>query len=217
MIHLIRHGQSVTNVTHKKPEIDDYSVPLTDEGKAQALNLGRLYKGKLNDYTIICSPFVRTVQTLELIIRGSQCKNIKYKCDPLLREVDHDYWVPEWQHLCNNTENWFFKRYGCESPADALIRAKLLWNDYEKHNNLLIVGHGMMIRLMIMALLDVDHQTFENFKNPKNCQNIVIYKTRFKESYSLYNNGYGAVGIEYRNPDKVTIMRQKYMEVNNGY
>lgn len=65
---LVRHGQSVMNIEPSVAVLDNGSVPLTDEGRAQAEELSR----QLLPFTpelLITSPFLRAIETAAPILR----------------------------------------------------------------------------------------------------------------------------------------------------
>lgn len=78
-----------------------------------------------------------------------------------------------------------------ESGADVYDRVSTfldtLHRDFEKHNypeNVLIVSHGLTIRLFLMRWFHWSVEEFENLHNPKNCQ-IIIMEKQIDNHYNL--------------------------------
>lgn len=64
---LIRHGESTGNVNENVyTTVPDWKVPLTENGKMQAVETGKRVKQLIGDdpVSIYCSPYLRTKQTL---------------------------------------------------------------------------------------------------------------------------------------------------------
>ncbi|MCJ7695420.1 MAG: histidine phosphatase family protein, partial [Anaerolineaceae bacterium] len=64
-----------------------------------------------------------------------------------------------------------------------------LHRDFQKHDspeNVLIVTHGMMLRLFLMRWFHWSVEEFESLRNPKNCQ-IAVMQKGADERYTLVN------------------------------
>lgn len=64
---LIRHGESTGNIDENVyTTVPDWKVPLTENGKIQAVETGKRVKQLIGDdpVSIYCSPYLRTKQTL---------------------------------------------------------------------------------------------------------------------------------------------------------
>lgn len=193
-IFLVRHGESEGNVDKtiytKKP---DYAYELTERGREQAHQVGELLADAFGDKSIqfYCSPYWRTRQTyLEilkefnrvrklplnyLVNRGPHCYE-----DPRLREQE---WGTSFKTRNDNTEeerdsfgHFYYRIESGESCADVYDRVSdflnTLWRDFEKENyaeNVIIVTHGMTMRLFLMRWFHWTVEEFEKLANPKNC------------------------------------------------
>ena len=199
---LIRHGESDGNVDKQHyEEVPDYSLNLTTRGIEQAQQAGRKIKEIIGDekLSVYLSPFFRTRQTFAEI-RKSVDENIMRAIeDPRIREQ-------EWGHLRPLDENeeikkerneystFYFRIPDGESGADVYDRVttfmETLHRDFRKNHfpeNTLIVTHGMTLRLFLMKWFHWTVEEFENVRNPKNCQ-IVIMEKQENGKYKLTTN-----------------------------
>lgn len=186
-IFLVRHGESEGNINHSiymtKP---DYSVELTPRGRREAVECGIKLREVIKDEKVqfYVSPFFRTRQTYLGIIQNFTDRNHKMYEDPRLREQ-------EWGQ-CRNLKNGFRDQaeterdaYGHfyyrfsdgESCADVFDRVSdfmnTLFRDFQKEdypNNVVIVSHGMAIRVFLMRWFHKSIEEFESWGNPKNCE-----------------------------------------------
>lgn len=196
---LIRHGESEGNLDNSLYEtIPDYALKLTPQGVSQAKQAGSEIKSIIGDESIYVylSPFFRTRETFENIRESIDDNVTKAFEDPRIREQD-------WGHLRHPDDNkeiikarddfstFYFRIPDGESCADVYDRVTTfldtLHRDFEKHNypeNVLIVSHGMTIRLFLMRWFHWSVEEFEKLHNPKNCQ-IFIMEKQVDDHYKL--------------------------------
>ena len=79
-----RHGESVLNLEHRVNGDPTREVDLTDEGRAQAAELGRQIAG-LTLEICLHTRFLRTVQTAEIALAG---RDVAFDVEPLLDDID---------------------------------------------------------------------------------------------------------------------------------
>ncbi|MDX1958226.1 MAG: histidine phosphatase family protein [Leptospiraceae bacterium] len=198
-IFLIRHGESEGNVNRNiystKP---DYKLLLTEKGKLQATEAGKKINNLLGSESLFCyvSPIWRTRETFQLLQKELVSSNIQIREEPRIREQ-------EWGHLrtieeCEKVDKerdeygtFYFRIPDGESAADVYDRVSdfmgTLHRDFEKEsfpNNVLIVTHGMTLRLFIMKWFHLSVEEFELLSNPKNCELIILEKNEL-EKYNL--------------------------------
>ncbi|MCP4105670.1 MAG: histidine phosphatase family protein [Desulfobacteraceae bacterium] len=196
---LIRHGESQGNAERKSYEsIPDYQICLTDKGREQAFAAGKKIKeivGSENIYAYI-SPFYRTRQTYVQVRKFLADNIVKSIEDPRLREMD-------WGHLRPYDENkeiirerdefgiFYYRIPDGESGADVYDRIstflETMHRDFVKQDypaNSLIITHGVLLRLFLMRWFHWSVEEFENLKNPKNCQ-IVVMEKQDDDSFKL--------------------------------
>ena len=196
---LVRHGQSEGNVDKSKFEnIPDFALNLTEEGIRQAENAGREIKEIIGQETVhvYLSPYYRTRQTYKHIEKSIKLNVRKVFEDPRIREQD-------WGHLRHpdineeinlerdNYSTFYYRIPDGESGADVYDRVstflETLFRDFSKPDypqNTLIVTHGMTMRLFLMRWFHWSVEEFENLRNPKNCQ-IVVMQKNSNERYNL--------------------------------
>jgi broad specificity phosphatase PhoE len=185
---LLRHGESEGNldksVYSQKP---DHKLDLTPLGHQQAFEAGKSLKALLGEERvfIFSSPHYRTRQTLAGVLKSGLHVERSFE-EPRLREQ-------EWGHLRDQKEtekieaerdkfgSFYYRFPDGESGADVYDRITTfldtLFRDFEKmyyHDNVLIVTHGMTIRLFLMRWFHESVETFEHWSNPKNCQYFIM-------------------------------------------
>lgn len=189
-IWLIRHGESEGNVDKSLYQLKpDYTMRLTRKGYNQALQAGKIISNGLQGpIAFYKSPFYRTRDTLEAIVKGGNLKNRMYKDyeDSRIREQE---WSGRLRGFNNPAEeerdaygHYFYRFEGGESCADVEDRVSsflnTLWRDFEKEDfpdNVVIVTHGMTMRCFIKRWFKMSVENFESLKNPPNCH---IYRIK---------------------------------------
>lgn len=196
---LIRHGESEGNFDNSLYETTpDYALKLTPKGVLQAAQAGKDIKSMIDNESlyVYLSPFFRTRETYKHINTSISDNVTKAIEDPRIREQD-------WGHLRHPDDNkgiikerdefstFYFRIPDGESGADVYDRVTTfldtLHRDFEKHNfpdNVLIVSHGMTIRLFLMRWFHWSVEEFESLHNPKNCQ-IIIMEKQTDDHYTL--------------------------------
>ena len=104
----------------------DAAIALSAQGRKQAEHVGLLVnKAYIENALIYCSPYKRTRETLDLLLKGAGIdrKVIKTYEVPRLREIDVGYGNPDEQLPLRRIHGWFYYRFeGGESPADCYDR-----------------------------------------------------------------------------------------------
>jgi broad specificity phosphatase PhoE len=196
---LIRHGESEGNADNTLYQTTpDFALKLSPRGILQAKAAGKTISeiigtGSLHVYL---SPYHRTRETYRYIAETIGANVVNTVEDPRLREQD-------WGHLRHPDDNkgisqerdnfsTFYSRIpDGESGADVFDRISnfldTLHRDVEKIDfpeNMLIVTHGLTLRLFLMRWFHWSVEEFESLRNPKNCQ-IVVLEKQFDERYKL--------------------------------
>lgn len=186
---LVRHGSSEGNVDKNQYEtVPDYALNLTTEGILQAQQAGQELKKLIGSETlyVYLSPYLRTRQTFQHIRASLEDNAVKAIEDPRIREQD-------WGHLRNPDVNeeiikerdsfstFYYRIPDGESGADVYDRVSIfletLHRDFDKPDypeNVLIVTHGMTLRLFLMRWFHWTVEEFENLRNPRNSQIVVM-------------------------------------------
>lgn len=179
---LVRHGK-----TDQHEALDPFT-PINDEGRVQAELAGELLTPVwLKNASVFCSSHLRCRQTYDLMSAHPAYSGMSVTYDPLLREVDYgpgsNWHDIEYELKCNDRKKvgkFYYRFKHGESPADAYIRACLFWESAHRQahrsgkSNVLVVSHGMMIRLLVMRWMHWTPEMYEEIINPKNCHPVVI-------------------------------------------
>jgi broad specificity phosphatase PhoE len=188
---LVRHGESEGNLDRSRYQSkQDFALQLTPAGIQQAQQAGMQIKELLDNEKVYVylSPFFRTRETFQHIRESIENNVTKAIEDPRIREQD-------WGHLRHPDDNkgiieerdnfstFYYRIPDGESGADVYDRVSsffdTLHRDFEKTDfpeNVLIVSHGLTMRLFLMRWFHWSVEEFENLHNPKNCQIVVMEK-----------------------------------------
>ena len=190
IIKLVRHGQSTSNANiHNPAKVGDKNIVLTDLGWSQAKLAGqKIGEEFLNDSLVYCSPFTRTRQTLEGMMKDfNSPKDLDIREDNRLREISYGYCSGEdyvRQHLLRPIHGWFYYKFEHgESPAmvydrssdfigSVMRRRQRMENEVKicsAKRNLVIVGHGTTNRCLLMRYMHLTVEQFEEIDTPPNC------------------------------------------------
>jgi len=197
---LVRHGESEGNIDRNTYAVKpDFKLLLTDLGKQQATEAGKKLKTITGDGAVMfyVSPMWRTRMTFECIAAAFQPEQIQWKEDPRLREQ-------EWGHFRDLKANiqiddernkfgtFYYRIKDGESCADVYDRVSdfmhSLYRDFEKGNypdNVILVTHGMTLRIFLMRWFRWTVEEFETLRNPKNADIIVMELDNATQKYKL--------------------------------
>ncbi|KAI9012199.1 2,3-bisphosphoglycerate-dependent phosphoglycerate mutase [Hyaloraphidium curvatum] len=212
---LVRHGESQGNRDWRvMATVPDHLLELTERGRRDAFEAGRRLRGMVEDgerVRFYVSPYVRTRQTLEEILRsfggtpeqatdaGGQGEAVvpaatgggvewDVRVEPRLREQD-------WGNFQNFAEMQKIKAervaYGPfyyriphgESGADVYDRVSIFLESlyrsqaraWPRHpTTLIIVTHGLLARLFSLRFMRLDVTEFDNWRNLRNGEHILI-------------------------------------------
>jgi broad specificity phosphatase PhoE len=168
-IYFVRHGESEGNVG---PFVQGPEEPLTDEGKKQAEVVSRRFLSIPID-VILASPEVRAKTTAEIIAgvinKPLDFSNLlvefikpsvivkKPKKDPEVKEIKklikENFHVSGWKH--SDEENFEDLR----KRASDLLKSLLL----RKEENILIVTHGIFMRMIIAVAIMGENLTSHEY------------------------------------------------------
>jgi len=204
-IFLIRHGQSLGNVSRKVYKTTpDHKIPLTSLGTTQAYTAGGKIKKIIGDEEVCyyVSPYKRTRQTacsIERVLQETHKIEDRfhdykiYKEEPRIREqewvnpaIDRMFGRDLLKTMYDERDEYgtfFYRIPGGESGADVYDRIstflETLHRDFEKDDfpkNVIIVTHGLALRLFLMRWFHWTVEEYEDLLNPKNCQVVLMEK-----------------------------------------
>jgi broad specificity phosphatase PhoE len=203
---LVRHGESEGNVNDSAyVQTPDNLISLTDLGRQQARDAGKEIKAIVGKESVIfyCSPFLRAKQTYREILQGGSFgENVKgYKEEPRLRELEFGYLqdpdiMRESWHQRSIVGRFFYRFNGGESAADVYDRVtafletlhRSFCNTSHRHDNIVLVSHGLTLRLFLMRYFKWPVAVFErthNFSNAEICVLECFYKQDGKQAYRV--------------------------------
>src|SRR4051812_21721780 len=202
---LIRHGESAANVDRTlHGHTPDHRIALTLHGHQQAFEAGvslwdELYvpppefpSCPLNlTVQFYTSSYLRTRQTYEGILKGMSTRGqaiARNYEDPRLREQEFGNYrsAEDYDAIRDERDNFgtfFYRVPGGESGADVYDRVTgamdTMHRDFQKDDfpdNMIVVSHGLTIRLFLMRWFHWTVEEFEKLRNPLNCQYYVLHK-----------------------------------------
>jgi broad specificity phosphatase PhoE len=178
---LVRHGESQGNVDESIYErVPDHALKLTERGLAQALVAGTEIRAAVGDRPVqaYVSPYVRTRQTY--LALGLDPAHTRVMEEPRLREQDwgnlQDVEDIREQRKARAAYGHFFYRFTRgESGADVYDRVgsffETLHRNFERPDyppSVVLVTHGLMMRLFCMRWFHWTVDEFEALSNPDN-------------------------------------------------
>jgi len=189
---LVRHGESEGNAAGGNYEfIPDYALKLTAKGVEQACQAGKVIQQLIGDETlyVYLSPYTRARQTWHHLKVNIEANFVKAKEDPRIREQDWGHFrkpeiIEQIDQDRDQYSHFYYRIPDGESGADVYDRVstflETLHRDFAKPEyppNMLIVTHGMTLRLFLMRWFHWTVEEFENLQNPHNGQVVVMERT----------------------------------------
>ena len=183
---LLRHGQSLGNVARDAARAPgtltldiadrDMDVPLSELGRRQASAFGRwLGEQPLDERpeVVLTSPYVRAVQTAELVLAAAEMSELKVHLDERLRERELGILDlltregviakhPEEAARRERLGKFYHRPPGGESWVDVALRLRSLRDSISLEHDgrrVLIVTHEVVIVMIRYLLEDLDEKT----------------------------------------------------------
>lgn len=205
---LIRHGESEGNVNDSAyTTTPDWRVPLTDLGREQASNVGKdLHRlvGNGEMLSFYCSPYKRTRDTVAEIRKPFNPKQImSIREEPRISEQQFGNFqnvnnIRQAKRQRHEFGRFYYRFKDGEAGLDVYSRvssfiATLMreWQHYQKvgcdlnNVNVVVVTHGLCLRLFLMRWYQMGVEDFEATENPNNAQMIVMTKRCDPRFYHL--------------------------------
>ncbi|MEU3983136.1 histidine phosphatase family protein [Streptomyces sp. NPDC026672] len=180
---LVRHGESTGNVDDSVYEREpDHALALTARGWQQAEETGKRVREVFGrePVSVYVSPYRRTHETLRAFHLDPE--RIRVREEPRLREQDWGNWQDRddvrLQKAYRDAYGHFFFRFPQgESGADVYDRVggflESLFRSFEAPDhppNVLLVTHGLAMRLFCMRWFHWTVAEFESLSNPDNAE-----------------------------------------------
>jgi broad specificity phosphatase PhoE len=184
---LLRHGESIGNVDESAfCRIPDHSMELTAAGDNQARAAGVTLREVVGagPVDVFVSPYRRTWQTLELLDLGPRIRRVRE--EPRLREQDWGNLQQQADQVRQRQErdafgHFFYRLDSGESGADVYDRVTGFLSGLtapdgidDPGRTVLLVTHGLTMRLACMALMGWTVSQFEALSNPGNGDHRVL-------------------------------------------
>jgi broad specificity phosphatase PhoE len=184
---LLRHGESEGNIDESIYErVPDHALTLTPRGRQQARRAGEELRALfgMERIQVYVSPYTRTRQTLELL--GLEPARIRVMEEPRLREQDwgnlQDVEDIRAQRKLRDMYGHFYYRFTQgESGADVYDRVGAFFETMHRNflrpdypPNVLLVCHGLMMRLFCMRWFHWTVEEFEALSNPDNGESRML-------------------------------------------
>ncbi|MCU1536967.1 MAG: histidine phosphatase family protein [Humibacillus sp.] len=184
---LVRHGESEGNVDDTIYErVPDHRIPLTSLGIEQARQTGAAIRAVLDgdSVEVYVSPYVRTRQTLAAL--GLSVAEHDVRVEPRLREQDWANFQDPVDIAAQKAERdrygHFYYRFSTgESGSDVYDRVSTFLESMHRTfttsaapRNVVIVTHGLTMRLFCMRWFHWSVEYFESLDNPANAQPVVL-------------------------------------------
>lgn len=181
-LYLVRHGELVTS--HLWLYVGHMDVVLNDAGRSQIGRLAQRLSGEEIDL-LLASDLTRTMQSAEIIGAG---RGLAPRPDPAFREISLGIWegmtraqiiekhADDFEQRGRDIVN--FRVQGGESFADVRDRVmprlrKVL--DEHEGQNLLLVAHGGVNRVILSQALGLDLAMMPRIDQAYGCLNIIDY------------------------------------------
>jgi broad specificity phosphatase PhoE len=180
---LVRHGESDGNADDAVYEhTPDHALGLTERGESQARETGKRLRAEFGRerVSVYVSPYRRTHETLRAFDLDPDL--VRVREEPRLREQDWGNWQKREdvrrQKSYRDAYGHFFYRFAQgESGADVYDRVgaflESLHRGFEEPDsppNVLIVTHGLTMRLFCMRWFHWTVAEFEALTNPDNAE-----------------------------------------------
>ncbi len=174
---LIRHGESLANCARHKAEIEqlltidfagrEQDVSLLERGKMQAENAGNWFANQTNKPNIIfSSPYTRTRETTEILIKAANFQHTQIVYDERLRERELGIFdgltklgaTAKFPEECAKREHYgkfYYRPTNGENWADVALRVRSFWRDLRQdfaNETIVIVTHEVVIRVFRYVL-----------------------------------------------------------------
>ncbi|CAE8591165.1 unnamed protein product [Polarella glacialis] len=237
LIILVRHGQSEGNAdeTLYRNKADN-RMELTKLGSIQSVAAGKRIKELAGEQKVrfYVSPFERTLQTARNILFTSfnASKVVDVSVDPRIREQEFGNLQGtkfKFYKQAHQEHRFWYRFPTGESGADVYDRTTQWWDSAMRRHTreraseiVVVVTHGLTMRLILMQLFHWSPNTFHTVWNPSNCGVYVLRKdlsVKGEWPYVLDEVKGDKVAssidlvVEFRNGEKKTLQLQDYLSI----
>lgn len=196
---LVRHGESQGNDDETVyTRVSDWRISLTPKGKSQAREVGVKMREVVGDGEVFFyhSPYYRTVETCQEIMEAFDPRAIRgIREDPRMAEQQFGNLQDAAQIRKSKNERhrygrFFYRFPQGEAGLDVYNRVTsfidtLRRDHLEEDVTIIIVTHGLALRLFLMAWFQWTVEEFEDTENPPNCGLAVMERITGEDRYKL--------------------------------
>lgn len=187
----MRHGESEGNLDDTVYErVPDHRISLTPKGFEQARQTGVAIREVLDGETaeVYVSPYLRTRQTLEALALPVAERDVRV--EPRLREQDWANFqdpvdIAEQKAERDRYGHFYYRFSHGESGSDVYDRVSTFLESMHRNfesptapRNVVIVTHGLTMRLFCMRWFQWSIEYFESLDNPGNAQPVVLLRQK---------------------------------------
>jgi broad specificity phosphatase PhoE len=204
---IVRHGESEGNADESLyATVPDHRLKLTERGVEQARGAGRRISELLGDSSVymFSSPFERTLQTSREIEKELRLAGVRIvgdaREDPRIREQEwgmlQSPLASERQRIKDERSafgSFFYRFERGESGADVSDRTSSFLESlfrffrrptFDPESTVVIVTHGLAMRLLLMRYFRWSVAEFEKTKNPGNASFVVLEREHRGAEYN---------------------------------
>jgi broad specificity phosphatase PhoE len=205
---LLRHGESLGNVDETAyATTADWRIPITTLGQEQAVEAGRNLREKISedDAKVIFyhSPYLRTRQTLDELLpyfsdsEILSCLEEPRICEQQIGNFQNVQDILDAKKERSKFGRFFYRFPQGEAGLDVYNRVSsfipTLVRDLDRHRrsgidmdnvNVVIVTHGLALRLILMRWFQWSVDCFEESQNPDNCELVTMNKKKDHEGHA---------------------------------
>lgn len=191
---LVRHGESIGNADEGAYcSIPDWKIPLTTVGVKQSQHLGQRIKEIVGESPLFmyCSPYIRAKQTLKGIVEALKSNYIVgAREEPRITEQQFGNFqngetMQQWKSDRSDFGRFYYRFPEGEAGLDVYSRATSFistlfrdWSrndpDIQKDMTVIIVTHGLTLRLFLMRWYQYTVKEFEESLNPPNASFVLM-------------------------------------------
>lgn len=184
---LVRHGESQGNADDSLYEtVPDHALELTERGVGEVRAAGERLRDLIAGESVRMwvSPYVRTQQTAELL--GLGVPQAELRLEPRLREQDWANFqdpvlIKEEKRLRDSYGHFWYRFTHGESGSDVYDRVSSFleslhrnFDDPGMESNVVLITHGLTMRLFCMRWFHWSVEYFESISNPPNGGFVVL-------------------------------------------
>lgn len=185
MIYLVRHGESLSNVTKRYSGITD--VELSENGREQAL-IAAMNLKDAHISNIFSSPLKRAFDTAKIISKENNFDINKIAVEKSLIEVNFGIFENmTWEEMRENhleeTENWISLRHKYKFPQgesyDDIIKRVSGFFDNVPDNSVVVTHFGVIQSVMLHLKIADDKDLWKY--EISNCDIVVLNNNKFEK------------------------------------